>query len=148
MGLHSIRPAILFLLTVATTAEAADVPRNYISGAVTDRNGLPVSRAIVTLSPGNVQLVTDADGRYLIDYLRDEAGERTKLLRRTDYEIEIYKPGYHPENRGFHYKKGAIQVESIVVLEDTIHIDDDDANLDPSLYADRAQSDGANYEGQ
>lgn len=140
--------ALAVLLLAPAVSSAADAPRNYIAGSVTDRNGMPVSRAIVTLSPGNVQLVTDNDGRYLIDYLRDDGGERTKLLRRTDYEVEIYKPGFHPENRGFYYKKGAVQVEAIVVLEDTINIEDDKADLDPSLYADRAQSDGANYEGQ
>ena len=41
--------------------------------------GEPLPRAVVSLVPGNVELVTDRDGRFVIDYLRDQSGERVKL---------------------------------------------------------------------
>ena len=54
---------------------SAEAGRNQIGGQILDRNGEPVNRAIVSLVPGNVQLMTDREGNFLIDYLRDEDGE-------------------------------------------------------------------------
>ena len=44
---------------------------HFITGQVIDRNGQPVNRAVISLAPGNVKLVTDREGMFLIDYLRD-----------------------------------------------------------------------------
>lgn len=137
--------ALFALLVVPVSAQAG---RHYISGVVLDRNGDPLDRAILTLKPGNVQLVTDREGRFLIDYLRDEDGERTKLAKRTDYEIEIFKPGYHLDSRKFYYKAGPLELKPFTLVEETIQIRDDGENLDPALYSDRTTNSGATYEGQ
>lgn len=131
-------------LLVATPAFAA----NFISGVIQDRNGAPLDRAIITLSPGNVQLVTDREGRFLIDYLRDDAGERTKLAKKTDYQLEVFKPGYHVTTHNFFYKSGALELESFTMTEETIQIRDEGENLDPELYSDPSTNVGATYEGQ
>ena len=58
----------------------------------------------------------------MLDYLRDEAGERVKLKRRTDYGIEIFKPGYHVLNQDFYYKRGELLMEPLVLKEDSIRV--------------------------
>tara|TARA_B100001989_G_scaffold183576_1_gene133595 strand:- start:82 stop:564 length:483 start_codon:yes stop_codon:yes gene_type:complete len=144
------------LLAVSTLAAAPALAGNhYIAGRIIDRNGDPIDQAVVTLKPKdpdkpdiNVQLVTDREGRFLVDYLRDAEGERTKLAKRVEYEIEIYKPGFHTRETDFYYKKGELQVETLMMTEDTIVVHDDDADLDPDAYETSTHSAGANYEGQ
>ena len=121
---------------------------NYITGIVVDRNAKPVPRAIVSLVPGNVELVTDQEGRFLIDYTRDDEGNRSKLPKRTEYALEIFKPGYHVEKRDVYYKRGGVEIDQVMLISDTIEVEDDGQNIDPALYADQTHSSGANYEGQ
>jgi hypothetical protein len=135
----------LLALWVAPPAEAG---RHYIEGQVVDRNGEPVTRAIITLAPGNVQLITDTEGRFLIDYLRDETGERTRLSKKSDYDLEVFKPGFHLEKRSFFYRSGPVNVDMITLKEDTITVEDDGQNVDPGLFSDRTHAAGATYEGQ
>ncbi len=132
------------LLLAPITASAA---RHMITGRVIDRNGEPVSRAIVSLDPGNVELVTDRDGRFIIDYLRANDGTRVKLARKTDYSVEIFKPGFHTTSEAFYFKKGAHTLSTFTLREETLSIRDDDAALDPELYDQSTQSSGATYEG-
>jgi len=138
-------------LGLAVPAQAGN---HYIAGRIIDRNGDPIDQAVVTLRPldpdkeVNVQLVTDREGRFLVDYLRDESGERTKLEKRVDYEIEVYKPGFHTRELEFYYKKGELQVDTLMMTEDTIVVHDDEADMDPDAYEQRTHSSGANYEGQ
>jgi hypothetical protein len=122
--------------------------RNAIGGQITDRNGDPIERASVSLAPGNVSLVTDAEGRFAIDYLRDAAGTRTHLDKKTEYKLEVYKPGFHPYSVAVYYKKGAVELEVITLAEDAVRIEEVPVNLDPGAYTDPTHSAGANYEGQ
>ncbi len=131
-------------LAIAQTATA----KNLISGQIINRNGEPVNRAIISLEPGNVQLVTDRQGYFLIDYLRDEAGERSKLQKKTDYKVEVFKPGFHTHAVSLYFKRGEVTMEAITLTEDSIEIQDQGENLDPSVYQDTTHSAGANYEGQ
>lgn len=140
--------AFAVALAVAGWPSPSFAGKNYIAGQVLDRNGDPVERAIVTLAPGNVQLITDADGKFVIDYARDGTGQRVKLGTKVDYKLEVFKPGFHTEALKFFYKHGAIAVDEITLKEDTIRVDDDGENLDPGLFSDRSQSSGATYEGQ
>lgn len=149
------RPAILTaLVALAATAVPAVAGNHYIAGRIIDRNGDPIDQAVVTLKPKdddkdvNVQLVTDREGRFLVDYLRDEDGDRTKLAKRAEYLIEVYKPGFHTRELDFFYKKGEHQVDTLMMTEDTIVVHDDDADLDPEEYEQATHSAGANYEGQ
>lgn len=119
-----------------------------IEGAVLDRNGQPLDRVIISLKPGNVQLVTDSTGTFVIDYLRDESGERTKLEKRTEYEVEAFKVGYHVETTKVTYKRGELVMEPLTLKEDTIRVEGSDMDLDPALYPDRSHSSGATYEGE
>ena len=121
---------------------------NYIAGQILDRNGKPVDRAIVTLAPGNVQLITDAEGKFLIDYLRDDGGNRVKLAKKANYNLEVFKPGFHIEKAQLFYKSGPMAVDAITLKEDTLRIEDDNQNLDPGLFKDTTQNNGATYEGQ
>ena len=134
----------LAALLFATPALA----RNAISGEVKDRNGAPLDRVIITLKPGNVQLVTDREGRFLVDYLRDDEGERTKLSKKTDYAIEIFKPGFHLETRTFYYKSGELILDPFTMVEETIAVRDEGENLDPDIYSTGTTNTGATYEGQ
>lgn len=150
------RPLLRRLIPVLAWALAANLlpapeaqaARNHISGQVIDRNGRPVDRAIVSLQPGNVQLVTDREGWFLIDYLRDDSGSRTRLRKKTDYTLEVFKPGFHTFNVSISYRKGAVAMDTITLVEETIQVEDHGENLDPALYKDTTHSAGATYEGQ
>lgn len=133
---------------LALLAASALGARPSIAGRVVDRNGEPVSRAIVSLSPGNVELVTDRDGRFLVDYLRDEAGVRVRMRRKTEYTLTVFKPGYHDFSVTVAYRRGAHEIETVTMIEETIAVEDFPENLDPALYRRPAQSAGATYEGQ
>lgn len=121
---------------------------HVITGTVLDRNGKPVQRAVVSLKPGNVELITDENGAFSIDYLRDDAGERTKLDKRANYELAVFKPGFHEATAAFYYKRGELLLEPVSMVEDTIRVEANTDNIDPSLYPDRAQNHGAAYEGE
>lgn len=136
---------VLFLILGSHGAWAGG---HSISGQIINRNGKPVDQAIVSLKPGNVEMMTDREGRFVIDYLRDEEGLRLKLTKRTTYDLEVFKVGYHIETRQFFYKRGEVSIETIRLTEDTIQVHDDDANLSESLGNKPTHSAGANYEGQ
>lgn len=138
----------LILAALLTVPSVAMAGRHYIEGEINDRNGDPLDRVIISLSPGNVQLVSDREGKFLIDYLRDDEGERTKLSKKTDYQIEVFKPGYHIETFNFYYKKGPLALQSFTLVEDTIDVRDEGENLDPELYETPTVNTGAAYEGQ
>lgn len=142
------RVLAVVLAAAFLAASPAQAGHKFIQGVVKDRNGKPVDKAVVSLKPGNVQLVTDREGRFLIDYLRDKNGQRTKLSRKTDYTIEIFKPGYHIQDLKFFYKKGELDLKPFTLVPETIKIEDDGQNLDPALYSDRTTNSGATYEGQ
>ena len=119
-----------------------------ITGQVVDRNGEPVDRVIISLVPGEVELFTDSDGAFMIDYLRDETGERIKLSKRTDYQVEAFRTGYHIATSDFYYNKGELVLEDVTLVRDTIRIETSDEDIDPSQYPERTQSAGATYEGE
>ena len=121
---------------------------HHIAGQVVDRNGQPISRAIISLEPGNVELVTDREGRFLVDYLREEDGKRVRLDKKTDYRLEVFKPGFHTYTLELFYKRGAVTLETVTMVEETIDVADFPENLDPALYSRPTVSAGATYEGQ
>jgi hypothetical protein len=132
-------------LAASTPALAA---KHYFEGKVVDRNGKPLDRAMVSVKPGDVQLVTDREGRFLIDYLRDDSGDRVKLKKKTTYTVEVFKPGFHMKSVSLEYKRGAVILEPLTLVEETIEVRDDGKELDPALYRTETNSSGANYEGQ
>ena len=134
---------LLFLFTLSALAG-----NNSISGVVQDRNGNPVDQAIVALKPGNVELVTDRDGKFFIDYLRNDEGSRVKLKSKREFSLEVFKVGFHTETRTFFYRRGPTALETIQLVEETIRIHDDNADLSETLDAKPTHSAGANYEGQ
>lgn len=129
-----------FLLACAT--------HHVISGQVVDRNGKPVERANVALLPGNVEIITDDDGKFAIDYLRDTEGTRIKLSRRTDYTAEFFKVGFHPQQQAFYYKNGELILEPVTLLEDTVRVETSTVDIDPAKFPDRQQAAGGSYEGE
>jgi hypothetical protein len=139
---------ILTALLLVLGATEARAGRNAIEGLVVDRNGEPIVQAIVSLAPGNVQLVTDRDGRFFIDYLRDDEGNRERLLRKTDYTVEVFKTGYHTRDIAIRYTRGPVAIDPIALTEDTITVEDHGENLDPGIHGKTTQNVGATYEGQ
>lgn len=119
-----------------------------IAGQVQDRNGQPVNGALVSVEPGGVVVLTDPQGRYRIDYLRDAEGEREPLHRHTDYTVSAFKPGYHVLTQEVHFQRGELLVEPVVLVEDTIRVDSSLEGADPYSWGDRSHSGGATYEGE
>lgn len=152
MNAHSRWARNALAALVAAAALVAPLPahagKHFITGTVTDRNGAPVERVNVTLAPGNVEIITDETGKFTIDYLRDEEGNRTKLAKRTDYTVSFFKVGFHEEKVSFTYKRGAFAIEPVTLKEDTIKVNASSDNIDPAASPDRQQSSGGSYEGE
>ncbi|MEQ1564429.1 MAG: carboxypeptidase-like regulatory domain-containing protein [Myxococcota bacterium] len=129
-------------LTWALAAAAAP----SIGGQVVDRNGRPIQKAVVSLEPGGIELVTDREGRFTIEYLRDELGQRVKLTRRTSYTLEVLRVGFHPQSTSFDYKKGELVLEPVTLVADTIAVRDEKVNLDPGV-GERTEANGHSLEG-
>lgn len=121
---------------------------NRIGGQVLDRNGAPVAGAIIGLAPGNVEVVTDADGRWAIDYLRNEDGERIRLGTRADYDLEAFRVGYHVATAHLTYKRGDVQVDDITLVEDSIRVATPEDDIDPGRQRAQPTASGAAYEGE
>ena len=136
-------------LSVGLLAASVGCSQHHaLMGTVTDRNGEPLDRVVITVAPGNVQLVTDQDGYFMVDYLRDETGERTKMQKRTVYEVEAFKPGFHPATTTIEYKRGELLIDPVSLKEDTIRLVGADQDIDPDEHPDRTHSAGATYEGE
>ncbi len=138
--------ALTLALLAQLSSQALAAPP-AIEGRVIDRNGQPVRNVVIGVSPGNLQLSTDVDGRFVIAYLRDEAGERIKIKRRTRYSLDFFKPGYHVQKLDFDYVRGALAIAPIALVPDVIDVQDMGENLDPAIYAGDPTSAGAAYEG-
>jgi len=135
------------LLLLCSSAGCA--ARHNISGTVIDRNGEPMDRVIVALAPGNVEILTDNEGRFAIDYVRTEDGSRARLKRRSDYTLTFFRTGFQDTKEALYYKRGAHECGTIQMLEDTIEVSEPAAPLDPSrLHAEPSASGGATYEGE
>ena len=141
--LPAYRTSILMLLASLGCAH-----RRAITGTVIDRNGEPMDRVLVRLSPGDVEVITDSEGQFRIDYLRDERGNRTHLNRKLEYEIEAFRLGFHVTETSVFYKRGELAVETLTLVEDTIRVKPSDASIDPAAFPDRTQSTGSTYEGE
>jgi hypothetical protein len=137
--------AVLLLAMMPSVAMAKG---KAIAGTVVDRNGQPVEKVNVSLNPGNVELVTDQDGAFRFEYLRDEAGERVKLARKTTYQVTCFKVGYHEATVEITYQHGELILEPLTLKEDTIRVENIGDNIDPGVYSDKAQNSGGSYEGE
>lgn len=133
----------------AALALAGCASHHRVLGQVVDRNGQPVPRATITLSPGDLSLVTDQDGRFLIDYVRSgDDGRRVPIPGRHDYTIELFKPGFNVDTVDFFYARGMLDLGRIELVEETIEVRDDELDLDVGLFNNPTHAAGANYEGQ
>lgn len=119
-----------------------------ISGQVVDRNGNGLERVNVKLSPGNVELVTDDEGRFTLDYLRDEEGNRIHLKKKTAYTVDLFKIGFHDQSSDVSYTHGDLVLEPITMTEETISVDNTADDIDPARHPDQAQNSGGSYEGE
>jgi len=118
-----------------------------ITGAVTDHRGAAMDRAIVRLSPGDLEIMTDREGHFLIDFLRD-GDERMHVTPRTSYTLDVFKPGYHVVETTFFYTRGQQILDNITLVPDVLRVQDDGEDLVPTLDDDHTTSGGATYEGQ
>jgi hypothetical protein len=122
--------------------------KQTITGLVIDRNGEPVPQANVTLLPGDIELVTDTNGRFAIDYVRDNSeSRRTPLSAQQAYSVEVFKVGFHIHTEDFYFSRGTYVVAPIELIEETIAVRDD-GDLDAGLFTQPTHSSGATYEGQ
>lgn len=135
----AVRAALL--LSLGGCAHAA------IIGTVVDRNGAPVPRASVTMAPGDVNLVTDDQGRFEIEYVHDDE-RRVRVQGHRDYTVEVFKPGFHVLTKDFFYGRGAFDFGQVELVEDTIEVRQMELELDAALFANPTHAAGANYEGQ
>jgi hypothetical protein len=140
-----MRWTLLFLLCLPLTAVAKG---HAIIGQVIDRNGKPVERVNVALSPGNVEIITDNSGGFRIDYLRDAEGNRIKLSKKTEYVLTFFRVGYNEESIRFSYKRGELILEPLTLQEDSIRVEYMPENIDPSRFNDQTQGSGGSYEGE
>lgn len=122
--------------------------KRQIAGQVVDRNGEGLARVNVRLEPGNVEIITDDEGRFLVDYLRDEEGNRIKLKRKSAYTVSLFKVGYHEATSEVNYLRGELVIEPIALTEDTVRVSNSDDDIDPARFTDRAQNAGGSYEGE
>jgi hypothetical protein len=122
--------------------------KHAITGQVLDRNGEPLERVNVALAPGNVEIITDETGKFLVDYLRDDEGNRVKLQKRTEYTLSFFKVGFHEEKATVVYKRGTLVVEPVTLKEDTIRVESSKDDIDPAQFPDRQQTSGGSYEGE
>lgn len=123
------RRVLLGALLATGISSPAIAGKHHITGQILDRNGQPVPRAVVSLVPGNVSLVTDREGRFSISYLREDNGKRTRLAKKRDYDLEVLKVGFHDHAEAITYKRGVLEVESIQLKEESLRVTDDLANL-------------------
>ncbi len=136
------------LLLAGCLALSACGSKRIITGVVTDSGGQPLDRAIVSLEPGNVEMVTDRQGQFTIDYLRTDDASRTGIRKRQTYLLDVFKPGFSIQQLEFYYKSGAYSVGPLELIEEVLRVQDDGENLVPSLQAEPTLSGGAAYEGQ
>ncbi len=123
--------------------------RHAITGTVIDRNGDPMDRVIVALDPGNVEILTDNEGKFSIDYVREDDGERARLPRRSDYTLSFFRTGFQDGRTDLYFKRGVHDCGTIQMLEDTLTVAPAAAPLHPDrLHADPSASGGATYEGE
>lgn len=122
--------------------------KRVITGMVTDASGQPLDNAIIRLEPGNIELVTDRQGQFVIEYLRTDDASRTGIAKRQTYVLDVFKPGFSIEQREFYYKSGAHLVGAIPLTPEVLRVQDDGENLVPSLQAEPTNTGGATYEGQ
>lgn len=139
----------LALLAAAVLTTSACAARRTITGTVVDRNGDPMDRVIVALEPGNVEILTDNEGRFAIDYVRTDDGKRVNLPARTDYTLDFFRTGYQDGRTTLHYKRGAVDCGTVQLVEDTIEVTAPTTPIDPDrLHADPKATGGATYEGE
>lgn len=118
-----------------------------IEGRVLDPAGQALVQAVVTLQPGDAKVVTDPQGRFSVNYLRDPSGERLPLRRQTDYTLIAWKPGYEEVRLKVAYTRGSIEVAPITLARETPSVQDPAEPLDPTRAATPAIGEGATYEG-
>ena len=140
--------ALLLLGALGLASLPGCATHHAIVGRVVNRNGEPMDKVIVSVQPGGVELITDSEGNFVIDYLRDDEGNRVKLVKKSDYALETFRTGYHVSTTTFYFKKGELLLEPITMAEDTIKVRDSQEDIDPAKHTDRAQSSGAAYEGE
>ncbi|MSP55892.1 MAG: carboxypeptidase regulatory-like domain-containing protein [Myxococcales bacterium] len=148
-ALHSssFRARALVLLAIGMFASPV-FAKAAIHGSVTDRSGDPMSRVNVRITPGDVELVTDEQGRFTIDYLRDEGGNRTRLSRRTTYTFDVYKLGFQVAKADVEYKRGEIVLEPVTLSPDTINVRASATDVDPANGIETDAQGGGSYEGE
>ena len=138
----------LTIASIFALAATGCAHKRAITGTVIDRNGKPVDRVIISLQPGEVEIITDSEGSFRIDYLRDERGNRIRLERRSEYQLEAFRPGFHVSQAEIYYKRGEFRLETLTLVEDTIRVQPGNQNIDPAAFPDRTHSSGATYEGE
>lgn len=136
------------LPAVLATSPDAHAGRHHVTGQVVDRNNKPVDRALLSLEPGNVELVTDREGQFLIDYLRDASGKRVRFSKKTTYTLDIFRPGYHLRSVTIDYTRGPLDMGTLVLTEETIQVREDEIEAPLDLRDDPTHGAGATYEGQ
>ena len=142
------RLALLVVLAGVLISSPSAWARPAIHGTVQDRNGQPMARVNVRVVPGNVEIVTDDEGKFTIDYLRDDAGDRVRLSKRTTYTFEVYKLGFQLAKADLEYTHGEVELGPVTLTPDTITVRASATDLDPANAPDTDAQGGGSYEGE
>ena len=138
-------------MAIATALAAWTPPawaKPAIHGVVQDRNGDPMARVNVRVIPGNVEIVTDDAGKFTVDYLRDDDGNRVRLAGRTTYTFEVYKLGFQLAKLDLEYTHGEVELDAVTLAPDTITVRASSTDLDPANLPETDAQGGGSYEGE
>lgn len=139
---------VLSALLVAALTTPSAWARPAIHGQVQDRNGQPMARVNVRVAPGNIEIVTDDEGGFTIDYLRDADGRRGRVKGHTTYTFEVYKLGYQLARLDLAYTHGEVTLEPVVLAPDTITVRASATMVDPGAAPTADPTGGGSYEGE
>ncbi len=148
--IHPQPRRLLFLagVLIGAMSSSSAWARAAIHGEVQDRNGQPMARVNVRVLPGNVEIVTDDEGKFTIDYLRDDAGDRVRLSNRTTYTFEIYKLGFQLARLDLEYTHGEVALDPVTLTPDTITVRASSTDMDSANAPASDAQGGGSYEGE
>ena len=133
-GVRGKQPDVLSGLVLDPEGRAVSFAKiSVVAVSVVDRGGNPSDKDVETaLADGRGLAVTTEGGRWVVDHLNSADGFNLGLPLRHQYEVTVYKPGFHLWKDNVVYEKGTLQVE-VTLYPDAIEIEDVGNMVDTSL---------------
>ena len=123
--MHAVRRAAMIAICGSLMLPAvASAKKGAILGQVTDRNGDAMVGATVELVDRFATVLTDSEGRFRIDYMRQADGKQVKLAKTTTYVLLVTLPGFHDVTGQIEYKRGEFEVQPVTMIPETVEVQD------------------------